>query len=207
MTLDVVDVRNEKIGSIEVSDEVFGRRVHRGIVWESVVHELASKRRGTHATKTRAQVSGGGKKPWRQKGTGRARVGSSRNPLWRAGGTVFGPQPRSYAYRLPRKVVRGALRSALTQKFQAGEVLVVDQLAVDEPRTRHAAELLDRLDVTVKALLVDVHPDSKLLLAVRNIGAVQLVATGRLSTRAVVDARRIVMTRAAVERLAQVLGS
>ena len=206
MTLDVVDVRNEKIGSIEVSDEVFGRRVNRGLVWESVVHELASKRRGTHATKTRAQVSGGGKKPWRQKGTGRARVGSSRNPLWRAGGTVFGPQPRSYAYRLPRKVVRGALRSALTQKFQAGEVLVVDQLAVDEPRTRHAAELLDRLDVTVKALLVDVHPDSKLLLAVRNIGAVQLVATGRLSTRAVVDARRIVMTRAAVERLAQVLG-
>ena len=207
MTLDVVDVRNEKIGSIEVSDEVFGRRVNRGLVWESVVHELASKRRGTHATKTRAQVSGTGKKPWRQKGTGRARVGSSRNPLWRAGGTVFGPQPRSYAYRLPRKVVRGALRSALTQKFQAGEVLVVDQLAVDEPRTRHAAELLDRLDVTVKALLVDVHPDSKLLLAVRNIGAVQLVATGRLSTRAVVDARRIVMTRAAVERLAQVLGS
>ena len=207
MTLDVVDVRNEKIGSIEVSDEVFGRRVNRGLVWESVVHELASKRRGTHATKTRAQVSGGGKKPWRQKGTGRARVGSSRNPLWRAGGTVFGPQPRSYAYRLPKKVVRGALRSALTQKFQAGEVLVVDQLAVDEPRTRHAAELLDRLDVTVKALLVDVHPDSKLLLAVRNIGAVQLVATGRLSTRAVVDARQVVMTRAAVERLAQVLGS
>ena len=207
MTLDVVDVRNEKIGSIEVSDEVFGRRVNRGLVWESVVHELASKRRGTHATKTRGQVSGTGKKPWRQKGTGRARVGSSRNPLWRAGGTVFGPQPRSYAYRLPRKVVRGALRSALTQKFQAGEVLVVDQLAVDEPRTRHAAELLDRLDVTVKALLVDVHPDSKLLLAVRNIGAVQLVATGRLSTRAVVDARQVVMTRAAVERLAQVLGS
>lgn len=207
MTLDVVDVRNEKIGSIEVSDEVFGRRVNRGIVWESVVHELASKRRGTHATKTRGQVSGTGKKPWRQKGTGRARVGSSRNPLWRAGGTVFGPQPRSYAYRLPKKVVRGALRSALTQKFQAGEVLVVDQLAVDEPRTRHAAELLDRLDVTVKALLVDVHPDSKLLLAVRNIGAVQLVATGRLSTRAVVDARQVVMTRAAVERLAQVLGS
>ena len=139
--------------------------------------------------------------------TGRARVGSSRNPLWRAGGTVFGPQPRSYAYRLPRKVIRGALRSALTQKFQAGEVLVVDQLAVDEPRTRHAAELLDRLDVTVKALLVDVHPDSKLLLAVRNIGAVQFVATGRLNTRDVVDARQVVMTRAAVERLAQVLGS
>ena len=207
MTLDVVDLQNEKIGSVEVSDEVFGGRVNRGIIWESVVHELASKRRGTHASKTRGEVSGTGKKPWRQKGTGRARVGESRNPLWRAGGTVFGPKPRNYGYRLPRKVVRGALRSALTQKFQDGEVLVVEQLAIDEPRTRLAVELLDRLDVTVKALLVDVRPDAKLLLAVRNVGDVQFVATSRLSARDIVDARRVVLTRAAVERLAQVLGA
>ena len=207
MTLDVIDLQNEKVGSVEVSDEVFGGRVNRGIIWESVVHELASERRGTHATKTRGQVRGTGKKPWRQKGTGRARVGESRNPLWRAGGIVFGPQPRSYAYRLPKKVVLGALRAALAQKFQDGEVLVVDQLAVDEPRTRHAAELLGRLDVTVKAVLVDVRPDQKLSLAVRNIGGVQLVSTGRLGARDVVDARQVVMTRAAVERLAQVLGS
>lgn len=207
MTLDVVDLQNEKIGSVEVSDEVFGGRVNRGIIWESVVHELASKRRGTHASKTRGEVSGTGKKPWRQKGTGRARVGESRNPLWRAGGTVFGPKPRNYGYRLPRKVVRGALRSALTQKFQDGEVLVVEQLAIDEPRTRLAVELLDRLNVTVKALLVDVRPDAKLLLAVRNVGDVQFVATSRLSARDIVDARRVVLTRAAVERLAQVLGA
>ena len=207
MTLDVIDLQNEKVGSVEVSDEVFGGRVNRGIIWESVVHELASERRGTHATKTRGQVRGTGKKPWRQKGTGRARVGESRNPLWRAGGIVFGPQPRSYAYRLPKKVVLGGLRAALAQKFQDGEVLVVDQLAVDEPRTRHAAELLGRLDVTVKAVLVDVRPDQKLSLAVRNIGGVQLVSTGRLGARDVVAARQVVMTRAAVERLAQVLGS
>ena len=207
MTLDVVDLQNEKIGSVEVSDEVFGGRVNRGIIWESVVHELASERRGTHATKTRGEVSGTGKKPWRQKGTGRARVGSSRNPLWRAGGTVFGPKPRDYGYRLPRKVVRGALRSALTQKFKDGEVLVVDQLAIDEPKTRFAVELLERLNVAVKALLVDVQPDAKLLLAVRNVGDVQFVATSRLGARDIVNARRVVLTRAAVERLARVLGS
>ncbi|MEE2636648.1 MAG: 50S ribosomal protein L4 [Acidobacteriota bacterium] len=207
MTLDVVDLQNEKVGSVDVSDEVFGGRVNRGIIWESVVHELASARRGTHATKTRGKVSGTGKKPWRQKGTGRARVGESRNPLWRAGGTVFGPQPRSYAYRLPKKVVRGALRAALTQKFHDGDVLVVDQLGVDEARTRQAAELLERLEVAHKAVLVDVQPDAKLALAVRNITGVQLVATSRLGARDVVDARQVVMTRAAVERLAQVLGS
>ena len=207
MTLDVIDLQNEKVGSVEVSDDVFGGRVNKGIIWESVVNELACKHRGTHATKTRGQVSGTGKKPWRQKGTGRARVGESRNPLWRAGGIVFGPQPRSYAYSLPKKVVRGALRAALAQKFQDQEVLVMDQLTIDEPRTRHAADLLGRLNVGGKALLVDVQPDQKLLLAVRNIGDVQFVATGRLGARDVVGARQVVMTRAAVERLSQVLGS
>ena len=207
MTLDVVDLRNEKIGSVEVSDAVFGGRPNRGVIWESVVHQSAAERRGTHATKTRGQVSGTGKKPWRQKGTGRARVGESRNPIWRSGGVVFGPRPRNYGYRLPKKVVRGALRAALTEKFAAGGVLVVDRLDADEPRTRLAVELLDRLDVASKALLVDVQPDPNLALAVRNLGDVRLVATGRLGARDVVDARQLVMTRAAVERLTQVLGS
>ncbi len=207
MTLDVVDSRNEKIGAVEVSDAVFGGRPNRGVIWESVVHQSAGERRGTHATKTRGQVSGTGKKPWRQKGTGRARVGESRNPLWRTGGAVFGPQPRDYGYRLPKKVVRGALRAALTEKFGGGGVLVVDELALDEPRTRRAVELLDRLDAASKALLVDVRPDANLALAVRNIGGVRLVATRDLGARDVVDARQVVMTRAAVERLTQVLGS
>lgn len=207
MTLDVVDSGNEKIGSVEVSDAVFGGRPNQDVIWESVVHQSAGERRGTHATKTRGRVSGTGKKPWRQKGTGRARVGESRNPLWRSGGVVFGPQPRDYGYRLPRKVVRGALRAALTQKFAAGDVLVVQQLGVEEPRTRLAVELLQRLDVASKALLVDVRPDARLVLAVRNIGGVRLVATGQVSARDVVDARQVVMTPAAVERLTQVLGS
>ena len=207
MTLDVVDLRNEKIGSVEVSDAVFGGRPNRSVIWESVVHQSAGERRGTHATKTRGRVSGTGKKPWRQKGTGRARVGESRNPLWRTGGTVFGPQPRSYGYRLPKKVVRGALRAALSEKFAGGDVLVVDSLGVDEPRTRLAVELLDRLGVASKALLVDVRPDARLVLAVRNLGDVRLEATGSLGARDVVDARQLVMTRAAVEKLTQVLAS
>ena len=207
MTLDIVDSQNEKIGSLELSDEVFGGRVNTDVIWEAVVHQLACEHRGTHATKTRGRVSGSGKKPWRQKGTGRARVGEIRNPLWRGGGTVFGPQPRSYAYPLPKKVIRGALRHALTQKLRDAVVVVVDALAVSEPRTRHAAELLGRLDVVGKTLLVDVHPDSNLSFAVRNIKGVRMLSTGRLGARDVMDAGRIVMTRGAIERLEQVLGS
>src|ERR1700751_4860867 len=120
MQLDVVNHENKKVGSVDVSDEVFGGRINGWLMWESVVRANAAKRRGTHATKNRALVSGSGKKPWRQKGTGRARVGEIRNPLWRHGGTVFGPQPRSYEYELPRKVERGALRAALAAKVQAG---------------------------------------------------------------------------------------
>jgi len=207
MTVDVVDLRNEKVGALEVSDEVFGGRVNTDVIWEAVVHQLASERRGTAATKTRGKVSGTGKKPWRQKGTGRARVGEARNPLWRGGGVVFGPHPRSYAYPLPKKVIRGGLRAALTQKFKEEGILVVDQLSAQEPRTRHATELLNRLDLSGKTLFVDVKPDANLALAVRNISGIRISSTNRVSARDVVDAGRVVMTRAALERLEQVLAS
>src|ERR671923_486998 len=136
MTVDVVNSQNEKIGAVDLRDDVFGGRVNPDVVWESVVRANAAERRGTHATKNRAAVSGSGKKPWRQKGTGRARVGEIRNPLWRKGGTVFGPQPRSYSYDLPKKVQRGALRAALAQKAQDGAVIVVDGLTVAEVKTK-----------------------------------------------------------------------
>src|ERR687895_49561 len=126
MTVDVVNSQNKKVGSVDLNDDVFGGRVKTDLIHESVVRENAAARRGTHMTKNRALVSGSGKKPWRQKGTGRARVGEIRNPLWRKGGTVFGPQPRSYEYRLPKKVERGALRAALAQKVQDGQLVVVD---------------------------------------------------------------------------------
>ena len=205
MKLDVVNNSNQKVGSVEVSDEVFGGRVNTDLIWESVVHANATRRRGTHMTKNRALVSGSGKKPWRQKGTGRARVGEIRNPLWRKGGTVFGPQPRSYDFRLPKKVERGALRAALAEKLRAGELVVVDELAASEIKTKAAAELLKRLGVHRKAVIIDVHLDEKFERSVRNIAGVSIVASGRVTARAVADADQVVATRGALEKLQEAL--
>src|SRR6266545_4546991 len=153
MTVDVVNNQNEKVGTVDVNDDVFGGRVKIDLIHESVIHANAAQRRGTHATKNRALVSGSGKKPWRQKGTGRARVGEIRNPLWRHGGTVFGPQPRSYDYQLPRKVKAGALRAAIAAKLADGTLTVVDALDAgrDEnkaPKTRATAAMFKKLGAT-----------------------------------------------------------
>jgi large subunit ribosomal protein L4 len=210
MTVDVVNAQNEKVGSIDLRDEVFGGRIKTDLIHESVIRANAAERRGTHATKTRAMVSGSGKKPWRQKGTGRARVGEIRNPLWRKGGTVFGPQPRSYEYQLPKKVEKGALRAALSQKLRDGDVVVVDALSVGEIKTKAAAEMLTRLGVhgvgRSKVLLVDVKPEDKIALSVRNIEGVTMLPSNRISARDVVNTRRVVLTRAALEKLQEALG-
>ena len=206
MQLDIVNSDNQKVGSLDLRDEVFGGRTNDALLWESVVHANAAERRGTHATKNRALVAGSGRKPWKQKGTGRARVGEIRNPLWRKGGTVFGPQPRSYDYRLPRKVERGALRSALAQKLQEGAVTVVDTLTAAEVKTKAAVELLKRFGADAgRTLLVDVTPDEKLALSVRNVPGVEIVAANRLGAREVIGAARVVATRAALERLQDAL--
>jgi len=205
MQIDVVNNENAKVGSVELRDEVFGGRVNTDLIWESVVHANASERRGTHATKNRALVSGSGKKPWRQKGTGRARVGSSRTPLWRHGGTVFGPQPRSYDFKLSKKVERGALRAALAQKLKDGALVVVDALAASEIKTKAAVDLLKRLGCDGKAVLVDVAVDEKLSRSVRNIPGVSLVPSARLTARDVTDAARVVATQGALEKLQEAL--
>jgi large subunit ribosomal protein L4 len=207
MQLDIVNQDNQKVGAIDVRDDVFGGRVNAHLMWESVVHANAAERRGTHATKNRALVSGSGKKPWRQKGTGRARVGEIRNPLWRKGGTVFGPTPRSYDYAMPKKAEKGALRAAIAQKLKDGAIVVVDQLAVAEAKTKAAVELLARLGAGGKAVLVDVAPDAKLTLAVRNVPGVHLVPSARLTARAVIDAERLVATTGAFEKLQEALAS
>lgn len=206
MTVDVVNQQNVKVGSLDLRDDVFGGRVKTDLIHESVVHANAAERRGTHATKTRGLVSGTGKKPWKQKGTGRAQVGEARNPLWRKGGTVFGPQPRSYDYHLPIKVEKGALRAAITQKLRDGEVIVVDALAVGEIKTKAATALLKSLGVDGRALLVDVKPEDKLALSVRNIEGIRLLPSNRVNARDVMNTRRVVVTRAAIEKLQDVLG-
>jgi large subunit ribosomal protein L4 len=205
MTVDVVNNQNEKVGSVDVSDEVFGGRVKADLIHESVVRANAAERQGTHATKNRALVSGSGKKPWRQKGTGRARVGETRNPLWRKGGTVFGPQPRSYDYQLPKKVEKGALRAALAAKLQGGDVIVVDALSAGEVKTKAAAALLKGLGASGKTLIVDVQPEEKFALSVRNVAGVRMVPSNRVTARDVIDTRKVVLTQAALEKLQAVL--
>jgi large subunit ribosomal protein L4 len=185
---------------------VLGGGVNPYLIPYSVGRANAAERRGTHATKNRALVSGSGKKPWRQKGTGRARVGEIRNPLWRKGGTVFGPQPRSYEYQLPKKVEKGALRAALTQKLRDNAVTVVDALSVAEVKTKAAAEMLRRLGIEGKALLVDVKPEDKLSLSMRNIEGIRVLASNRISARDIVNARRLVLTQAAIQKLQEALG-
>jgi large subunit ribosomal protein L4 len=205
MQLDVVNTQNEKVGAVDVRDDVFGGRVNTDLIWTSVVHANASVRRGTHQTKNRANVSGSGKKPWKQKGTGRARVGEIRNPLWRKGGTVFGPQPRSYDFHVPKKVQMGALRAALAQKLKDGELVVVDALTAGEIKTKAAAEMLGRLGVTGKAVLVDVTVDDKLLRSVRNMRGIRFVPSAKLTARDVADATQVVATRGALEKLQEAL--
>jgi large subunit ribosomal protein L4 len=206
MTLDVVNGDNQKVGSVDLSDAVFGGPVKHDLIWAAVVRENASERRGTHMTKNRALVSGSGKKPYKQKGTGRPQVGSTRTPLWRHGGTVFGPQPRSYEFSQSRKVQRGALRAALVAKLRDGAVVVVDELKAEERKTKPAAALLKRLGASGKTLIVDVRPDENFSSSVRNIAGVRVVESGRLTARDVADTARIVATRAAIERLQEVLG-
>ena len=205
MQFDVVNAENKKVGTVDVKDDVFGGRVNTDLIWESVVHANAKDRRGTHMAKNRALVSGSGKKPWRQKGTGRARVGEIRNPLWRHGGTVFPPQPRSYDFKMPKKVERGALRAALAQKMKDGAVVVVDTLASTEVKTKAAAEMLKRLGVDGKAVLIDNALDEKLAMSVRNIAGVEFVASAKVNARSVINAGKVVATRAALEKLQEVL--
>src|SRR5437763_14279140 len=175
-TIDIHDLSGKKVGTLELADEVFGA-INEDLLWEAVKHYRAGQRAGTHATKNKKLVSGSGKKLWKQKGTGRARVGSIRSPLWRHGGTVHGPQPRSYDYAFPRKKLLGALRSALAAKFTAGKLIVVNTFDVKEPKPKLCREALDSLKVASTALLAEEAKNGNrtLGLSSRNLDGVELV--------------------------------
>jgi large subunit ribosomal protein L4 len=206
MKIDVVNSKKEPVGSVDLKDEVFGGVIKTDLIWESVVQENAAERRGTHATKNRANVSGSGKKPWRQKGTGRARVGEIRNPLWRKGGTVFGPQPRSYEFALPRKVKRGALRAALAAKLADGTLVVVDRFDAADKKTKSTAAMFKTLGASGKTLVIDTKHDEAFALTARNIAGVTLVASGRVTARDVMDTDHVIATKDALEKLQETLG-
>ncbi len=175
-TIDIHNLSGAKVGTLDLADEIFGA-VNEDLLWEAVKHYRASQRAGTHATKNKKLVSGAGKKLWKQKGTGRARVGSIRSPLWRHGGTVHGPQPHSHDYTFPRKKLLGALRSALAAKFADGKLIIVNAFDVKEPKTKQFREALDALKVEKTALLVEVakHENKNLELSSRNLHGVELV--------------------------------
>jgi len=207
MKIDIVNTKKETVGSVDLKDEIFGGVIKTDLIWEAVVQENAAERRGTHATKNRALVSGSGKKPWRQKGTGRARVGEIRNPLWRKGGTVFGPQPRSYEYSLPRKVKLGALRAALAAKLADGTLVVVDKLEADkDKKTKTTAAMFKTLGASGKTLVIGTTHDDGFTQTARNIAGVKLVASNRVTARDVMDTDHVIATREALEKLQESLG-
>src|SRR5579864_9388162 len=180
-TVDVVDMNNQKVGELELADEVFGAEVNENLLYEAVRHFQAGERAGTVKTKVRGDVAGSGKKLWKQKGTGRARMGSVRSPIWRHGGTVHGPQPRDYSYKLPRKMLVGALRSALSAKLRDGEMKVVQTFTLSDHKTKAMRSVLNVLGAPKTVLLVDNEENLNLALSSRNLPGVKLVSTKEVS--------------------------
>ena len=207
MQAPLMNMQGQEIGVIELPDEIFNTDVNESVMHQALVRQLANKRLGTHKTKSRGQVSGGGRKPWRQKGTGRARQGSIRAPQWRGGGTVFGPQPRSYAKRMPRKMRRLALRSALTVKAQAQAIIVLDELTMDAPRTRDMAAVMDALGVERNALLLLPEANDNVELSARNLPYVKTLRANYLNVRDLLGHQVIIMPKQAIEVIASFLGA
>ena len=199
--IEVVDADNQKVREVVLHPEVFGVRVNQHLLYEAVKEYRAGARRGTHKTKNRALVSGTGKKPWRQKGTGRARVGEIRNPLWRHGGTVFGPVPRDYSYRMPKKARAAALRSALSEKAQQGALKVVAGFPIAEARTKLLKGLLEKLGIVGKTTLVDHEPTDALVLSGRNIPQLSVVADTHLNVYDVLDCKNLLVSQEALDKL------
>jgi large subunit ribosomal protein L4 len=206
--VDVVNLNGEKVGSVELADAVFAPdQVNEALLWEAVKHYRASQRQGTHATKNRKLVAGSGKKLWKQKGTGRARVGSVRSPLWRHGGTVHGPQPRSYEYAFPRKKLLGALRAALASKLADGKLTVVDSLEIKEGKTKLYFNALNKLGVTRTALLVENGKtlSQALILGARNLQGVELVLNNEVHPYDLLRYERAIFSKSAIEQLTESL--
>lgn len=200
----VYDMRGTQVGEIELNDKVFGIEPNEAVVHQFVKMQLANKRVGTASTKTRAEVRGGGKKPWKQKGTGRARVGSTRNPVWKGGGIVFGPKPRDYSYRLPRKVRRLALKSVLSSKVLDSNIIVVDALTFEEPKTKLMIETLELLKAGAKTLVVTADGDSNVYKSARNIPGVKSLKVDYINVFDVLHHDTLLMTKDAVARVEEV---
>lgn len=204
-SVDVIDLNNTVVGSVELADEVFAAPVNEDLLYEAVRHSQAVRRGGNAKTKTRHEVSGSGKKLWKQKGTGRARMGSIRSPLWRHGGTTHGPQPRDYSYKLPRKMLLGALRSALSAKLRDGELAVVSEFALSDHKTKAMRAVLNTLGAPKTVLLVDNGENRNLELSSRNLEGVTLMSTREVDVYNLLAHAGVLMSRAAAAKLSEAL--
>lgn len=199
------DQKGSNVGEIELNESIFGIEPNQSVLFDAIIMQRASLRQGNHKVKTRSEVAGGGRKPWRQKGTGRARQGSIRSPQWRGGGTVFGPTPRSYSYKLPKKVRRLALKSALATKVQEANILVLESLSFEAPKTKEFVAFLNNLSVDTKALIVTANVDETVALSARNIPGVTVVEAAGINVLDLVGHTKLIITKAAVEKVEEVL--
>jgi large subunit ribosomal protein L4 len=206
MQTPVYNIQGQQVSEVDLRDEIFAAPIHEGLMHQALVRQLANARLGTHKAKTRGEVAGGGRKPWRQKGTGRARQGSIRSPQWRGGGTVFGPQPRSYEKKMPRKMRRQALRSALSVKAAGAQVKVIDALEMSEPRTREVLDILQNLGVDSSALILLPRRDEVILRSVRNLPKVRTLVAQYLNVRDLLKYDYILVPLASLEVIEGFLG-
>jgi large subunit ribosomal protein L4 len=204
-SVDVIDLSNKKVGTLDLADAVFAAPVNEALLYEAVRHHLAGVRRGTAKTKTRHEVAGSGKKLWKQKGTGRARMGSIRSPLWRHGGTTHGPQPRDYSYKLPKKMQLGALRSALSAKLRDGELRVVREFSIGEPKTKVMRQTLNALEIARTVLVVDNADNRNLQLSSRNLEGVKLVASRDVNVYDLLQHNQVLLSETAARKLSEAL--
>jgi large subunit ribosomal protein L4 len=204
-TIDIFDLNNQVVGSIELADEVFGAEINQALLYEAVRHFRAGERAGTHKTKVRREVEGSGKKLWKQKGTGRARVGSVRSPLWRHGGTVHGPVPRDYSYKLPRKMQLGALRSALSGKVRDGELKVVQSFSFSDHKAKNARGALSKLETGRTVLVIDNGENRNLTLGVRNLKGVTLLSTKDVNAFHLLGHKTVLLSEAAARKFSEAL--
>jgi large subunit ribosomal protein L4 len=204
-SIEIRDAKGGKVGTADLADGVFGVEPNTSAMHQVVRSQMAARRSGSHATQTRGEVSGGGRKPWRQKGTGRARQGTIRAPQWRGGGVVFGPHPRSHAFKVPNKVVKLAMRSALSAKLSEGVLHVIDDFGFDEPSTKHGAETLKNLGIDGKVTVVVANEDTNAVLSLRNLPTVRVITASEANTYDLVDNAAVLFTRSALEWVEGVL--
>lgn len=203
----VKNLQSEEVGEIELSDEVFGAPLNKALIYSAVKCYMANQRAGTSATKTRGDVRGSGKKLWKQKGTGRARVSSLRSPLWKGGGNVHGPQPRDWSYSIPKKMRRGAIRSVLSERLREGGLIIVDNFELDSHKTKDFSATLETLGLSKRTLVVDSHTNGNLVLSSRNLKEVTLVAASSVNIYDLLTHEQVALTREAATHLEKQLGN